>query len=442
MRPLPAALLAVALIATGCNKEESAEGGPPGGGFPPPAVVAVAAVSKDVPVYLDAIGKVAASESVTVMPRVDGLVVEQKFADGADVKKGDVLFVLDALPAQAAEASAEASVTQAQAAVNLANVELQRYDAVAGSRAISQSDYDTRRSAVEVAQAQLAAAQAQLRTAQLNLGYTTISSPLDGRAGEAMVDVGNVVRENETALLSLQQLDPVYADFTINERQLADVRANLATGTLVAHVKLPADADAGRQGELTFLDNAVQDGTGTVRLRVTLKNDDRKFWPGSLVHVRLVLKTISGAVLVPNAAPQLSQAGPYVLVVKADNTAEMRPVVQGQAQGDWVVIEQGVAAGEKVITDGQLMVRPGGPVSPLDSAASQPTAATSQPMQGAGVGQESPNSANPAPQTTGSQADLTAATQPGQDAQIGTPVDPNRAVTEGAPNTNTGSQRP
>ncbi|MGC4032075.1 MAG: efflux RND transporter periplasmic adaptor subunit [Tepidisphaeraceae bacterium] len=354
----------------GCKKEQAA---PPQ--MPPPAVVVVDAATKDVPVYIDGIGKATAMEAVTITPRIAGQIVERKFEDGADIKKGQVLFQIDPAPAQAALASAQAQVAQAKAAYEFAKIELDRYSAVAGTRAISKSDYDTKQNAVDVASAQQAAAEAAVRTAQINLDFCTIRSPIDGRAGARMVDVGNVVKENETALLSVQKINPIYADFTVNEQQLADVQANMANGTLKTLVSLPVDKE-GREGALTFLDNAVQDATGTVKLRATMPNQDLHFWPGQFVNVRLVLKTLKGAVIVPTSAAQLGQKGPYVLVVKSDSTAEMRPVTQGQTQGDSLVISTGLQPGEKVIVEGQMMVRPGAPVRVLPSgpSSSQPAA--------------------------------------------------------------------
>lgn len=353
------AVAGVIVFAGGCKKDQQA--GPPE--MPPPVVEVTDAKAQDVPMYIDGIGKIMAMESVTITPRIDGQVVERRFEDGADLKKGQVLFLIDPAPAEAALAAAQAQVAQSKAAADFARIELERYTAVAGTRAISKSDLDTRQNSVDVAVAQQAAAEAATRTAQLNLDYCTIRSPIDGRAGARMVDVGNVVRENETALLSVQKLDPVYADFTVNEGDLAAVRANMADGTLKTMVRLPNEAaDAGRGGDLTFLDNSVQDATGTVRLRATIANKDLHFWPGQFVNVRLVLKTLKDAVLVPSSASQMSQAGPFVFVVKPDMVAELRPVKPGQTQGDMLVITEGLKAGERVITDGQMMVRPDMPV--------------------------------------------------------------------------------
>ena len=202
-----------------------------------------------------------------------------------------------------------------------------------------------------------------METAKLNLDYCYIHSPIDGRAGARLVDVGNVVQANTTSLLSIQRLDPIYADFTITERDLPQVQKEMARGILKALVRLPCDAEtAARPGKVEFLDNAVQNSTGTVNLRATVANPDHHFWPGQFVEVKLVLSTEKGAVLVPNQATQISQQGPFVYVVKPDDTAELRPVTLGQRQGDDVVVTSGLSAGERVVLAGQLLVRPGGKV--------------------------------------------------------------------------------
>lgn len=362
---LIAASVAAATVLGGCNRNDGPQTGVPAeaGAMPAPTVGVAVAEARDVPVYIDAIGKATARESVMITPRVAGQIVERQFEDGADIEKGQVLFVIDRAPAEAALAAATAQLAQSKAAADLARIELDRYNAVAGTNAISKSDLDTRRNAVDVAAAQVAAAEAAVRQAQITLDFCTITAPISGRAGARLVDVGNVVKENDTQLLSIQGLTPIYADFTINEQELSRVRENMANGTLQTHVRLPSDdVSQTRQGDLIFLDNAVQDGTGAVRLRAAIENADRKLWPGQFLQVRLVLRTYKDAVLVPQQATQLGQGGPFVLVVKDDMIAEQRDIVLGQTQGDKLVIERGVVAGERVITEGQLMVRPGGPV--------------------------------------------------------------------------------
>jgi multidrug efflux system membrane fusion protein len=330
--------------------------------MPAPLVTVAKATAQDVPKYLDEIGRNTAFESVTVTPQVGGRITERHFQDGENLKQGQLLFVIDPRPFKAQVDAAQASLAQAKAALDLAKIQFARDEEVIGTRAISKQDYDTKKNTVDVDQAQVEAAQAALETAQLNLEYCYIHSPIDGRAGARLVDVGNVVQANSTSLLSIQRLDPIYANFTVTESDLPGVQKQMGGG-LKADVRLPTDPEGTvRVGRVEFLDNTVQNGSGTVNLRATLSNADHHFWPGQFVDVKLVLTTEKAAVLIPNEAAQISQKGPFVYVVKADDTAELRPVSLGQRQGSQVVVTGGVAANERVVVTGQLLVRPGGKV--------------------------------------------------------------------------------
>ena len=409
-RALSAALLAAfAALLAGCSREA------PAAAFerPPAPVHVQAAVARDVPVYLDEIGHAAAKETVWVRPQVGGRVDAVHYEDGAEVKKGDVLVNLDARPFQAKLDAAESSLLRARAMLErahtallgpqaaleraksvheLAKSELARTEKLLATSAASQSDYDVRKNAVAVAAANVMQAQADLQqaepderqaeaevkqaeaavaTARLDVEYATIRSPIDGRAGKRLVDAGNVLEANGDPLVMIERLDPVYVDFTVPEVRLGDVQRSMAKGKLGVEVRLPGDKGEPHAGELTFVDNAVDQGTGTVKLRATLGNAERLLWPGRFVDVRLVLETLPRAVLVPAAATQVSAKGPFVYVVKADETADLRPVKLGQRQGELVVVESGVEAGERVVVDGQTFVMPGGKVrvaTPAESA--------------------------------------------------------------------------
>jgi membrane fusion protein, multidrug efflux system len=354
-----AAVLLSLLATAGCSRG-SVQAAP---AMPAPLVTVVTATEQDVPKYLDEIGRNAAFESVTVTPQVGGRIVERHFQDGENLKRGQLLFVVDPRPYKAQLDSAQASLAQAKAALDLARIQFARDEEVIGTRAISKQDYDTKKNAVDVDQAQVEAAEAALETAKLNLEYCYIHSPIDGRAGARLVDVGNVVQPNATSLLSIQRLDPIYANFTITESDLPEVQRQMSRGLLKAAVRLPSDLDsAAKAGRVEFLDNSVQNGSGTVNLRATMSNPDRHFWPGQFVDVKLVLNTEKAAVLIPSQAAQISQQGPFVYVVKQDDTAELRPVKLGQRQGDDVVVTQGVAPSERVVLAGQMLIRPGGKV--------------------------------------------------------------------------------
>jgi multidrug efflux system membrane fusion protein len=329
---------------------------------PPAPVLVASAAAEDVPVYLDEIGRCVARELVSLQPQISGRIVQIHFADGADLKAGDVLFTIDPRPFQAQLAAAEAALAQAKAAHELAKVEFTRVTGLVEKRAAAQQEFDSSKNAVAVSAARVQENHAAVETARLNLEYTVLRSPIEGRAGRRLVDVGNTVKANETALLTIQRLDPIYADFTVTERNLSAVQKSLAKGPLRAEVRIPDDSVPPRTGDVTFVDNAVQDGTGTVMLRATIANAERQLLPGRFIKVRLILDTLKGAVLIPAAAPQMSAKGPFVYVVSAEDKAEFRGVTLGQKQGDRVVVESGVKPGERVVTVGHIGIMPGGKV--------------------------------------------------------------------------------
>ena len=370
---------------------------------PPAPVVVSTAVSQDVSNYMDALGKIVAREVVSIQPQVSGRIEKIHFTDGANVRKGQLLFTIDPRPFQANLKQAQANLSKdvalkKQAEANLAREvarenwglqQVERYRVLVEQGVVPReqygqlrADYDTLKANTEAARAAVRSAdetikvdQAAIDTAKVQLSYCYINSPIDGRAGQRLVDVGNVVNPggpgntesnsgvSSNALLVIERLDPIYADFTISQTNLTAVQDQMRSGNLSAEVRLPDTADAPVIGKLTFVDNAVQTETGQVTLRATLPNPFLRFWPGRFVNIRLLLGTVPGAVLVPVSAPQMSANGSYVYVVKPDSTAEQRTVSLGQRQGDLIVVEKGVAAGEKVVTTGQLGVTPGGKVA-------------------------------------------------------------------------------
>lgn len=371
------------VLALGCDQQGQKPGGattaPSGSAAAPKRMAApvqvVKAVAEDVPQYIDEIGTCAAREFVQIRPQVAGRIMAIHFEDGAEVKKGDKLFTIDPRPYQAALDAATAGLAQAKANLSLAKVQAENAKAAIGAHAISQEELETRQNAVTVALAEISAREADIETAKINLEYCTIVSPIDGRTGQRLVDVGNVVKANDdNSLLTIQRMDPIYADFTTSERNLDEVRQKVAQGTLKTLVWSPQESEEkAREGKLTFLDNMVQSGTGTIKLRATMPNEDRAFWPGQFVRVRLVLDTLKGAVLIPARAEQIGQQGPFVYVVKpaegGETIAELRPIEPGQRQGDMMVVSKGVSAGESVVLVGQMMIMPGGPVMVMPSAA-------------------------------------------------------------------------
>jgi membrane fusion protein, multidrug efflux system len=352
-----AVILVSIMVLAGCGSQTQ-----PSFHRPPAAVTVVNAIAQDVPVYIDSVGKSVSSEVVSIQPQVSGRITAIHFTDGEDLKTGDLLFTIDTRPYEAQLQSAEATLAQNKAQLELARIQFSRYAELLQTKSVSQQEYDQRKNTLDVAEAQVQQSQAALETARLNLDYCTIRSPISGRAGQRLVDLGNVVAANTGSLLVIERLEPIYADFTITENELTAVQRNMQDGTLKVEVRLPDEPKKPRDGKLTFLDNAVQEGTGTVKLRATIPNADHYFWPGRFVKVRLVLSTIQGAVLVPAAAPQKAAKGSFVYVVKEDSTAELRPVKLGQRQDDLVIVDEGLKPGERVVVNGQLAVMPGGKV--------------------------------------------------------------------------------
>ncbi|HEY2568436.1 MAG TPA: efflux RND transporter periplasmic adaptor subunit [Candidatus Udaeobacter sp.] len=318
---------------------------------PPERPVTVAKViTKDVPIYLDEIGTCAAYETVLVQAQVNGQIITRDFQDGADVKKGDLLFTIDPRPFQAV-------LDQAQAQAELDQVTLKRQEDLRARKVISQQDYDT-----AVANAQKS--RAAVESAQVNLDWCYIKSPINGRVGLRNVDVGNLVGPSTPPLVTILGLDPIYTDFTVAENDLPLVRKYLGGPNVKVQTYLPDGSITPRLGDLYFIDNAVQPGSGTVKARGVTPNPDRALWPSEFVRVRFVLDTLKNATLVPSQAVQVSQSGPFVFVVKPDNTADLRPVKPGQRQeGDLTVIE-GVKPDETVVVTGQLALSPGAKVAP------------------------------------------------------------------------------
>ena len=328
---------------------------------PPPARPATVAkvITKDVPLYLDEIGTCAAYESVLVQAQVSGVITARHFQDGSEVKKGDLLFTIDPRPYQAV-------LDQAKAQAALDQVNLKRQEDLRARKVIAQQEYDT-------ALANAQKSQASVEAAQVNLDFCFIRSPINGRIGLRNVDVGNLVGPSTSALVTIQGLDPIYTDFTVAENDLPLVRKYLGGPNVKVQTYLTDRSITPRTGDLYFIDHAVQPGSGTVKARGVTPNPDRALWPSEFVLVRFILDTLKDATLVPSQAVQISQAGPFVFVVKSDNTVELRPVTPGQRQeGDLMVIENGLKPNETVVVTGQLALSPGAKIAPQPYAPQSP----------------------------------------------------------------------
>jgi len=338
---------------------------------PPSRPVLVAKViTKDVPLYLDEIGTCSAYETVQVQAQVSGQIMARHFQDGADVKQSDLLFTIDPRPYQAALDQAQGQLAQAQSQLILDQITLKRQQELRARNVISPQDLDTAQATVKSDEAKVKTAEGVVAAAQVNLDYCNIRSPINGRAGLRLVDVGNVVTGGNgggggAVLLTIQGLDPIYTDFTVAETDLALVRRYLGGPNVKVETRSADGSMPPRLGDLYFIDTAVQPGAGTVKARAVTPNPDHALWPLEFVRVRFILDLFKDATLVPSQAVQISQNGPFVFVVKPDNTVDLRRVKPGQRQdGDMTVLQSGVQAGETVVVTGQLALAPGTKVDP------------------------------------------------------------------------------
>ncbi|GAB1410531.1 efflux RND transporter periplasmic adaptor subunit [Desulfovibrionales bacterium] len=332
-----------------------------GTGRPVPVRVAKA-TQKDVPVEIQAIGTVEPVASVVVKAQVGGLITRQFVRDGQEVRAGDVLFQIDPRPFQLEIDQAEAKMDRDQALLREAEKNLERTTRLKATGAIAQDAYDRSQAAVQTLRGAMKMNQAERNRAKLDLEYATVRAPLSGRIGSILVPQGNVVKPNDDrALVTINQMQPIYVSFAVPEKHLAAVRARMQAGPVQA-VALAKGQEQGNSGVLAALDNAVDTSTGTLRIKARFENEDQVLWPGQFVRVTLELGQHQG-VMVPVRAVQEGLHGPYVYVVKSDGTVEVRDVTAHSISGRGTVLETGVTDGETVVTEGQLRLSPGSVVN-------------------------------------------------------------------------------
>ena len=353
-------LLALILLAVsgGCHQKPAAKLSAP---LP---VLVVRAVETNVPVLIlpAPVGHVMPVSSVTVRPQTGGVIRQIFFKEGQEVRAGDLLFAIDARPAQAALAAAKANVQRDTAQLQNSKIQFDRDEKLFAQKLISQDVFDTSRAAMETLSGTLAADHAVLANAELNLQYTEIHAPIDGRSGGFQVHAGDVVKAPDDVLVTINQLHPIYASFAVAERYLPEIQKQMrghVLGVTASYENMEGEPPA---GELTFVDNAVDEMTGTIQLKATFANADGKLWPGQFVQVALTLSELTNAIVVPSQAVQAGQSGSFIFVVKADQTVEARPVKTGLTHAGQTVIATGLSAGETVVTDGQLRLVPGAKV--------------------------------------------------------------------------------
>ena len=339
-------------------------------GGPAPAPVTVATVAMaSVPVRISTIGNAQAYSTVSIKSRVDGQIFAVGFQEGQLVHKGDLLFQIDPRPFEAQLNQAQANLARDKAQLVRATLDLQRYTELSQRNFASHQTYETARAAAESAEATVAADQAAVDQAKLNLEYTQIRSPINGLTGNLLINVGNIVKAEDTpALLVINQVEPIYVSFAVPEQNLPEVKRRMAAGPLPVETTIPGDRGPPEAGQVTFINNAVDTSTGTIQLKATFPNVDGRLTPGQFVEVAMTLTTLSEALVVPSQAIQTGQNGNYVFVVKPDSTVEQRPVELGVTVDTRAVVQKGLAPGEQVVTEGVLRLYPGAKVDVKNAA--------------------------------------------------------------------------
>jgi len=372
------ALALLGLLLAGC-KEENSYVAPP-----PPSVTVATPLQRPVTDYLELTGSTVASQSVDLVARVEGYLQSVDFADGAVVTAGQQLFLIEPAPYEAKVAQAAAAVQQQQAALTAAQQEYDRQQRMVKDNATATASVEQAKSNRDSAQAAVEQASADLTVAQINLGYTRVLAPFDGRMGRHLVDVGNLVGYGQpTTLANIAQLDPLYVYFTLNEIDVLKVGAAMRArgvetapvGTLPVWVGLQTEDGYPHQATLDFVDNTLDSSTGVLQLRARLPNPDRVFVPGLFVRVRVPLGQPAPGLFVPDAAVGYDQAGHYLLLLGAGDKVERRTVQIGVQDGNLRQIVQGLAAGDKVVINGLQQAVPGTAVTPSEGQIAAPVAA-------------------------------------------------------------------
>lgn len=362
--PVAAILMAAGLFIflPACNGQDSqAKAGKALG--PSVPVIAAAVEKKTMPVRIRSIGNVEAYATVAVKARVDGQVTKVHFKEGQEVPKGAPLFEIDSRPFEAQLRQAEANLMRDKAQLENANAQERRYQDLLNKNFVSKEFYAQIRTNRDAAEATTRADQAAVENAKVQLEYTRIRSPINGYTGKIMIQEGNLVKANDTnSLVVINQVSPIYVNFSVPEQNLSEIRRYQMQGTLNVAVTLPDTSTSLIVGTLAFIDNSVDPATGTIKLKALFENREKQLWPGQFAHVALTLYEQPDALVVPSQAVQTGPNGYYVFVVKPDFTAEVRNVTVAWADGGQTVIGRGLAAGEKVVTSGQLRLTPGAKV--------------------------------------------------------------------------------
>jgi membrane fusion protein (multidrug efflux system) len=378
MNTAPARRLGAALLLSACSKSA-----PPPAAPPPPEVRIVTVAAQPIANVIELPGRLQAIRTADVRARVDGIVQRRLYTEGTDVREGQPLFSIDARPMRAQVNAAEAALARAQATAANAEQDVNRYKGLVAQQALSQQEYDAAVARLRTAQADVAERRAQIAAARLNLGYTTVTAPISGRAGRAEVTEGALVKAGEGTLLTrIEQLDPIYANFSQSSSDVLALRSKLTSATTAALGKVPVrlvleDGSEYRMpGYLDFFDLSIDQATGTAALRAQFPNPQRALLPGQFVRARVEAGIQPNGFRVPQRAVTLTPQGGTVMVVGAKDIVEARPVKLGSLEGDAWIIQSGLAVGERVIVDGLQKAAPGSPVKPIVASATPPAAPT------------------------------------------------------------------
>ena len=323
-------------------------------------VTVASVIQKNMPLQLEAVGSVEAYSTVSVRTQVTGAVMQVHFKEGQDVKQGDLLFTIDTRPFEAALKQVEANLAKDVAVLANAREQARRYSELVKKQYVSEEQYDQVKTNADALEAAVEADRAAVENAKVQLSYCRIYSPMTGRTGSLLVNEGNLVRTNDaTAFVTINQVSPIYVTFSVPEQNLSEIKRRLSTGKLKVQALIPQSEDLLEEGGLSFIDNAVDRTTGTIKLKGTFANADRRLWPGQFVKAVLKLADQPDAIVVPSQAVQTGQVGQHVFVVKPDSAVELRSVVVSRTLSGEAVIEKGLQRGEKVVTDGQFLLGPG-----------------------------------------------------------------------------------
>lgn len=352
-------VMLVVLLVTACAGEKEKP-------KPKPSVPVTVATAgrKTVPVQIRVIGNVEAYATVSIKAQVNGMIEKVHFREGQDVKKGQLLFSLDSRPFAAVLRQARAALARDAAQERFAREQVRRYGQLLNDGIVTRDQYDQLRANADALGETVQADRAVIDAAKIQLGYCTIRSPINGRTGNLLVQQGNVVKANDVpVLVAINQVNPLYVTFSVPEKALTEIRRYMAGGQLQVEAVIPNDGDGpAEQGVVSFIDNMVDTTTGTIKIKGTFANRERRLWPGQFVDVALTLTSLPNVVVVPAPAVQTGQSGQFVFVVKTDRTVAVRPVVTGETYQGEVVVVKGLGPGETVVTDGQMQLVPGAKV--------------------------------------------------------------------------------